>query len=229
MEDMEFYQFHPTGIVGLGILLSEAARGEGGYLLNDEGRRFMERYAPTLMELAPRDMVSRAIFQEIRAGRGDRRQGLRLPRRPPPRPQGDRGEAARHHRLRARLPGRRADHRAGADPADGALRDGRHPDRPRRAGHADAEGTVVPGLYAAGEARLRVASTAPTGWGPTRSSTCSCSAGAPGRQMAEDVKGVGMPDVGDDATEPARAELEALRGHESGERAQGIRARARGR
>ncbi|MGZ6296556.1 MAG: succinate dehydrogenase flavoprotein subunit [Candidatus Limnocylindrales bacterium] len=70
LEDMEFYQFHPTGIVGLGILLSEAARGEGGYLLNDAGERFMERYAPTLMELAPRDMVSRAMYLEIREGRG---------------------------------------------------------------------------------------------------------------------------------------------------------------
>jgi succinate dehydrogenase / fumarate reductase flavoprotein subunit len=68
--DMEFYQFHPTGIVGIGILLSEAARGEGGYLLNNEGKRFMESYAPKLMELAPRDMVSRAIYQEVRAGRG---------------------------------------------------------------------------------------------------------------------------------------------------------------
>ncbi|MGH2467375.1 MAG: FAD-binding protein, partial [Candidatus Limnocylindrales bacterium] len=63
-------QFHPTGIYGLGVLLSEAARGEGGYLLNGSGERFMERYAPTLMELAPRDMVSRAIDSEIRAGRG---------------------------------------------------------------------------------------------------------------------------------------------------------------
>ena len=94
----------------------------------------MERYAPTLMELAPRDMVSRAIYQEIRAGRGHRRQGLRLPRRPAPRAQGDRREAARHHRLRPRLPGRRADHRAGPDPADRPLRDGRHPDRPARPG-----------------------------------------------------------------------------------------------
>ncbi|MGH2466562.1 MAG: FAD-dependent oxidoreductase, partial [Candidatus Limnocylindrales bacterium] len=57
LQDMEFYQFHPTGIYGLGVLLSEAARGEGGYLLNGSGERFMERYAPTLMELAPRDMV----------------------------------------------------------------------------------------------------------------------------------------------------------------------------
>jgi succinate dehydrogenase / fumarate reductase flavoprotein subunit len=70
LQDMEFFQFHPTGIVGIGILLSEAARGEGGTLLNDKGERFMERYAPKLMELAPRDMVSRAMYQEIRAGRG---------------------------------------------------------------------------------------------------------------------------------------------------------------
>ncbi len=70
LEDMEFYQFHPTGLAGLGVLLSEAARGEGGILLNGKGERFMERYAPTLLDLAPRDVVSRAIYQEIRAGRG---------------------------------------------------------------------------------------------------------------------------------------------------------------
>ena len=70
LEDMEFYQFHPTGIYGLGILLSEAARGEGGYLLNKDGERFMSRYAPKAMELAPRDMVSRAIYLEVKAGLG---------------------------------------------------------------------------------------------------------------------------------------------------------------
>ncbi|HKI28530.1 MAG TPA: succinate dehydrogenase flavoprotein subunit [Actinomycetota bacterium] len=71
LEDMEFFQFHPTGVYKMGILLSEAVRGEGGILLNREGERFMERYAPTVKDLAPRDMVSRAIFQEIREGRGD--------------------------------------------------------------------------------------------------------------------------------------------------------------
>ncbi|MBV8560013.1 MAG: FAD-binding protein, partial [Acidimicrobiia bacterium] len=70
MEDMEFFQFHPTGIYKLGILLSEAARGEGGILRNAEGERFMERYAPTVKDLAPRDMVSRAIQTEINEGRG---------------------------------------------------------------------------------------------------------------------------------------------------------------
>jgi succinate dehydrogenase / fumarate reductase, flavoprotein subunit len=70
LEDMEFYQFHPTGLYRLGILLSEAARGEGGILRNAEGERFMERYAPTIKDLAPRDMVSRAEFFEIKEGRG---------------------------------------------------------------------------------------------------------------------------------------------------------------
>jgi succinate dehydrogenase / fumarate reductase flavoprotein subunit len=70
LEDMEFFQFHPTGLYGLGILLSEAARGEGGILRNSEGERFMERYAPTIKDLAPRDMVSRAVFFEIKEGRG---------------------------------------------------------------------------------------------------------------------------------------------------------------
>jgi succinate dehydrogenase / fumarate reductase flavoprotein subunit len=70
LQDMEFFQFHPTGVYKLGILLSEAVRGEGGILLNAEGERFMERYAPTVIDLAPRDMVSRAIYQEIKEGRG---------------------------------------------------------------------------------------------------------------------------------------------------------------
>ena len=70
LEDMEFFQFHPTGIYKMGILISEAVRGEGGILLNGEGERFMERYAPTIKDLAPRDMTSRAIYQEIKEGRG---------------------------------------------------------------------------------------------------------------------------------------------------------------
>lgn len=70
LEDMEFFQFHPTGLYRLGILLSEAARGEGGILRNADGERFMERYAPTIKDLAPRDMVSRAEYFEIKEGRG---------------------------------------------------------------------------------------------------------------------------------------------------------------
>ena len=70
LEDMEFYQFHPTGLAGLGVLLTEGARGEGGILRNASGERFMERYAPTIKDLAPRDMVARAMVQEVREGRG---------------------------------------------------------------------------------------------------------------------------------------------------------------
>ena len=70
LEDMEFFQFHPTGLYRLGILITEGARGEGGILINGRGERFMERYAPTIKDLAPRDMVSRAIMTEVKEGRG---------------------------------------------------------------------------------------------------------------------------------------------------------------
>jgi len=70
LKDMEFVQFHPTGLIPSGILISEAARGEGGYLINNKGERFMEKYAPERMELAPRDIVSRAMMTEILEGRG---------------------------------------------------------------------------------------------------------------------------------------------------------------
>jgi len=70
LEDMEFVQFHPTGIYGLGVLITEAARGEGGVLRNRDGVRFMEQYAPTIKDLAPRDLVCRAMMKEIREGRG---------------------------------------------------------------------------------------------------------------------------------------------------------------
>lgn len=70
LEDMEFWQFHPTGVAGAGVLLTEGCRGEGGILRNKDGERFMERYAPTLKDLAPRDFVSRSMDQEIKEGRG---------------------------------------------------------------------------------------------------------------------------------------------------------------
>ena len=70
LQDMEFWQFHPTGVAGAGVLLTEGCRGEGAILINSEGERFMERYAPTLKDLAPRDFVSRSMDQEIKEGRG---------------------------------------------------------------------------------------------------------------------------------------------------------------
>ena len=70
LEDMEFWQFHPTGVAGAGVLITEGVRGEGGILLNSNGERFMERYAPNLKDLASRDVVSRSMDQEIKEGRG---------------------------------------------------------------------------------------------------------------------------------------------------------------
>ena len=70
LQDMEFVQFHPTGVYGSGCLITEGARGEGGFLTNSDGERFMERYAPNAKDLASRDVVSRSMTMEIRAGRG---------------------------------------------------------------------------------------------------------------------------------------------------------------
>ena len=139
------------------------------------------------MDLAPRDMVSRAIYQEIRAGRGIGGKDYVYLDLTPPRPEGHRREAARHHRVRPRLPGHRADHRAGADPADGALRDGRHPDRPRLArGHRRRRGPSCPACTRPASAPAS-ASTAPTGLGTNSLVDILVFGRRAGRPMAEDV------------------------------------------
>ena len=150
--DMEFYQFHPTGIYKFGILLSEAARGEGGILRNGLGEAFAARYAPTLKDLAPRDMVSRFIYQEIKEGRGiDGKDYVYLDLYPP----SPRTSSTRNCRTSPTLPGpisassRRRDpmpiqptahYAMGGIPTD---LDGRV--------LADADGNTIPGLYSAGE------------------------------------------------------------------------------
>ncbi len=153
LQDMEFYQFHPTGIYRMGILITEGVRGEGGVLINSEGERFMGRYAPTIKDLASRDVVSRAIYLEVQAGRGiDGKDyvyldvtpetvnhyfdldGKTRPRRQPTpyHGRGDRAQVARYRRFHPHLPGRRPGHPADAGAADGPLCYGRHPyQRPR--------------------------------------------------------------------------------------------------
>jgi succinate dehydrogenase / fumarate reductase, flavoprotein subunit len=223
MQDMEFYQFHPTGIVGIGILLSEAARGEGGYLLDNDGFRFMERYAPKLMELAPRDMVSRAIVQEIRAGRGIdgkdyvhldvRHLGRKVIEEKLP----DITDFARVYQgvepLTEPVPIQPTAHYAmGGIPTNLLAQVTR-----------DVDGTVVPGLYAAGEAAC-VSVHGANRLGTNSLVDLLVFGRRAGRQMAADVVGVGTPAVDADAAlAPAHAELEAIRGRRGGERAAALR------
>ena len=222
MQDMEFYQFHPTGIVGIGILLSEAARGEGGYLRNDSGERFMERYAPRLMELAPRDMVSRAIYMEVREGRGiGGRDYVHL----------DVTHLGRAV-IEEKLPDITDFARVyqGVEPIDEPVpvqptahyAMGGIPTTIETQVTRDERNTIVPGLYAAGEcASVSV-------HGANRLGTNSLVdllvfGRRAGRRMALDVRGGDLPIVSSDATEPVVAELEALRARSSGENAASIR------
>jgi succinate dehydrogenase / fumarate reductase, flavoprotein subunit len=144
LKDMEFVQFHPTGLLTTNILMTEGARGEGGYLINGKGERFMERYAPNMMELAPRDITSRSIQTEINEGRGvEGKDYVYLD--------------LRHlgaERIIAVLPGIRdlAIHFEGVDPIEAPIPI--HPSQHYSMGGTDTDvdgRTRVPGLYAAGE------------------------------------------------------------------------------
>jgi succinate dehydrogenase / fumarate reductase flavoprotein subunit len=222
LQDMEFYQFHPTGIVGIGILLSEAARGEGGYLLNNDGERFMARYAPTLMELGPRDLVSRAIYQEIRAGRGIdgkdyvyldvRHLGRKVIEEKLP----DITDFARIYQgvepITEPVPIQPTAHYAmGGIPTDLHARVTR-----------DAERTIVPGLYAAGECAC-VSVHGANRLGTNSLVDLLVFGRRAGRQMARDVRGGELPDLDRDAIEPVRAELRAISDRPTGENAARIR------
>ena len=166
LEDMEFFQFHPTGIRGMGILITEGVRGEGGILLNDKGERFMERYAPTIKDLASRDVVSRAIYLEIREGRGiNGKNYVHLDIRPETvnRYLAEAGESRRIDRehIEAKLPDILDFCRTylGVDPVTEPMpimptahyAMGGVPTNLDAQVLAKSDGTVVPGLYAAGE------------------------------------------------------------------------------
>ena len=217
LQDMEFYQFHPTGIYGLGILLSEAARGEGGYLLNKDGERFMSRYAPKLMELAPRDMVSRAIYLEVKAGKGAgplgdyvlldvRHLGRKVIEEKLP----DITDFARVYLgvepLTEPVPTQPTAHYAmGGVPTDLQTRVIR-----------DERNTAVEGLFAAGEVAC-VSVHGANRLGTNSLVDLLVFGRRAGLAMAAYCRTAEMPDVAADAEAPVSAEIEALRGRREGE------------
>jgi succinate dehydrogenase flavoprotein subunit len=222
IEDMEFYQFHPTGIVGIGILLSEAARGEGGYLLNDLGERFMERYAPTLMELGPRDLVSRAMYLEVRAGRGIGGQDYlyldvrHLGREVIESKLPDITDFARIYQgvepLTQPVPVQPTAHYAM----------GGIPTTLSSEVIANAKNRVVPGLYAAGECAC-VSVHGANRLGTNSLVDLLVFGQRAGRAMAAYCAATPVPEVPSDAHQAVEAELEALRGRREGENPAHIR------
>ena len=180
LEDMEFFQFHPTGTGrAWASCCPRRARGEGGILRNADGERFMERYAPTIKDLAPRDIVARSMANEVREGRGaGPNKDYVLPRPDPPRARAHRRQAARHHRVRPHLPRRRALHRADAGLPDRALRHGRRADQRRDRGAAQ-QHRRRPRPLSPPARSPACPCTAPTAWAPTRCSTSTSSAAAP--------------------------------------------------
>ena len=224
LQDMEFFQFHPTGIVGIGILLSEAARGEGGILRNDKGERFMERYAPTLLDLAPRDMVSRAIYMEVREGRGIGGEDYvhldltHLGREVIDSKLPDITEFARVYQgiepITQPVPITPTAHYAmGGIPTNVESRV-----------VVDEQNTVLPGLYAAGECAC-VSVHGANRLGTNSLLDILVFGRRAGRSMAADIAAAGgtLPSLATDAAEPVRAELEGMRTRRRGDRPAHIR------
>ncbi len=219
LQDMEFFQFHPTGIMGLGILISEAVRGEGGILRNRDGERFMERYSPTLIDLAPRDIVARSILTEIRAGKGIR---------------GDRKIDDYVHLdathlgkevLTAKLPDITSFCKTylGIDPADAPIpvlptahyAMGGIPTDIHGRVIRDGKGTVVEGLYAAGECAC-VSVHGANRLGTNSLLDLVVFGRRAGQHIGDYVKGVEMPQVAEDDAEFAKAWIHRLTDGKSG-------------
>lgn len=225
LEDMEFYQFHPTGIYGIGILLTEGARGEGGILRNGLGERFMERVAPTVKDLAPRDMVARAIHAEIKEGRGAGPKKdyvyLDLTHLPP-------------EQIDTKLPDISGFVRTylGLEPKKDPIpiqptahyAMGGIPTNVQGEVVVDAHNTVLPGLYAAGECAC-VSVHGANRLGTNSLLDINVFGRRAGRAMVEYVQGVDHPDVPRDAVEPIRERIEALRSRKGSERTAALRAR----
>jgi succinate dehydrogenase / fumarate reductase flavoprotein subunit len=222
--DMEFYQFHPTGLYRLGVLLSEAARGEGGILRNNEGEAFAARYAPTMKDLAPRDMVSRFIYEEVKAGRGIDGKDyvyLDLTHLPPEVIDAKLPDITDFARTYLEVEPKTqpvpiqptAHYAMGGLPTD---LEGRV--------IADAAGTVIPGLYAAGE------SACVSVHGANRLGTNSLVdlivfGRRAGREMLKFVHQTSLPTLPDKPDQPAREQVAEIIARPSGENAAEIRKR----
>ncbi|GAB4576373.1 MAG: succinate dehydrogenase flavoprotein subunit [Anaerolineae bacterium] len=232
LEDMEFFQFHPTGLYGLGVLITEGVRGEGGVLLNSRGERFMERYAPTIKDLASRDVVSRAIYLEVQAGRGingKRYVHLDVTPKTVNRYLAEAGEDRRIDEAYVvqKLPDILdfCKTYAGVDPVKDPIPVaptahygmGGIPTNVQAEVLAAADGTVVPGLYAAGEVAC-VSVHGANRLGTNSLTDLIVFGRIAGKQAAEYVKAADLAPLPDDPAGMVQAELDRIRASKGGTR-----------
>ncbi len=225
LEDMEFFQFHPTGLYGLGVLITEGVRGEGGILLNSRGERFMERYAPTIKDLASRDVISRAIYLEIKEGRGIKGKPyvhLDVTPKTVNRYLAEAGDSRRIDGayVHAKLPDIMDFCKvyAGVDPVEAPIPVaptahygmGGIPTNIDAEVLAAADGTIVPGLYAAGEVGC-VSVHGANRLGTNSLTDLIVFGRIAGRKAAEYARQADLPALPDDPAGPVQAELARIR------------------